>query len=152
MRKSTIFISAALTTFALIMVYSVVSAYRGIINTAETTVQPTEVAVDPAMDITPAPTTVTPEQAAQLAAQVLGRSDLLSAESSSINGVSAYKITFLSGDIVYVSTTGQILSIQMKPQIIAVQADTSITRVRTRNDNNTTVSEGRENNDEHEGN
>src|SRR5512146_355551 len=102
MRKSTIFISATLTTFALVMLYSVVAAYRGVVNTAATlqpTAQPTEVAVDPTIDATPVPTDVTPEQAAQMAAQVLGRNDLLSAESSSLNGVGAYKITFISGDI-----------------------------------------------------
>lgn len=146
MRKSTIFISATLTTFALVMLYSVVAAYRGVVNTPDTTVQPTvqstEVAVDPTIEASPAPTNVTPEQAAQLAAQVLGRTDLLSAESSSLNGVGAYLITFVSGDIVYVSTTGQILSIQTKPQVITVQADSSNTRVR--NNNNSRPNESHE--------
>jgi hypothetical protein len=118
MRKSTIFISAALTTFALVMLYGVVSAYRGIVSpTAASVPEPTPVTVAAS-----APTSFTPEQAAQMASQVLGRTDLLSAESSSINGVNAYKITFVSGDVVYVGLDGQILSIQPVPQVITVQA------------------------------
>jgi hypothetical protein len=150
MRKSTIFISAALTTFALVMLYSVVSAYRGIVNTADTSAQPTEVVIEPTIVDTPVPTDVTPEQAAQLAAQVMGRNDLLSAESSSLNGVNAYKITFIAGDVVYVSTTGQILSIQTVPQVITVQVESS-NRVRNKNKNNNTVNESHEASGEHEG-
>jgi hypothetical protein len=45
MRKSSIFISAALTTFALIVLYSVVSAYHGMTNTATATPQATETSV-----------------------------------------------------------------------------------------------------------
>jgi hypothetical protein len=156
MRKSTIFISAALTTFALVMIYSIVSAYRGIAATSENTETstPMEVTLEPTEENTPAPvaTDVTPEQAAQLAAQVLGRNDLLSAESSSFNGSYAYKITFIPGDIVYVSTNGQILSIQTVPQVITVQVDTSNNRTRNKNkNNNTTTTESHESHDDHEG-
>lgn len=126
MRKSTIFISAALTTFALVMLYSLVSAYRGIANSTVATAEPAvaTIAPDPTEVPTLAPTqtVVTPEQAAQLAAQVLGHNDLQSAESANMNGTDAYKITFLSGDVVYVGLNGQILSVQAAPQVVTVQA------------------------------
>jgi len=121
MRKSTIFISAVLTTFALAMLYGVVSAYRGILASTEVAAQPTPADVSNVVLDTPAPTqsAITPEQAAQVAAQVLGRTDLLSAESASINGLNAYKITFVSGYIVYVGLDGQILSVQQAPAVVA---------------------------------
>ena len=120
MRKSSIFISAALTTFALVILYGVVSAYHGAANTVTATPQATETSI-PEATSTPEQTALTPEEAGQLAAQVLGKNDLLSAESSSVNGTNAYMITFLSGDIVYVGLDGQILSIQIKPKVITVQ-------------------------------
>lgn len=118
MRKSTVFISIVLTTFMMVILYGVVSAYQGtpslsVQEAATNTAQPTEI-----VDL--APTPLTPEQAALLAAQVLGHDDLQSAESSNLNGVNAYKITFLSGDVVYVGLDGQILSIQTAPQIVTI--------------------------------
>ena len=64
---------------------------------------------------------MTPEQASQLAAQVIGRTDLYSVETSKLNGVDAYLVTFSSGDLVYVSLTGQILSITKLP-VVTVSA------------------------------
>jgi hypothetical protein len=55
---------------------------------------------------------VSPEQAAQIAAISLGQSAIYSVESASYNGVSAYKVTFSSGDVAYVSMDGQVLNIQ----------------------------------------
>ena len=129
MRKSTIFISAALTTFALVMLYGVVSAYRNISNVTEAaaltsntaTSEPTEPPSEPTLEPTTAVSVVTPEQAAQMAAQVLGNSNLLSAESSRVNGVNAYKITFTNDDVVYVGLDGQILAVQVAPIVVNVQ-------------------------------
>jgi len=127
MRKSTIFISAVLTTFALVMLYGVVSAYRGAsTNVAEAAAPPTATFVPEATDVpataTPTPSVVTPVQAAQLAAQVLGNHDLLSAESSTFNGVAAYMITFTNKDVVYVGLDGQILSVQVAPVVVNAMA------------------------------
>jgi hypothetical protein len=124
MRKSTIFISAVLTTFALVMLYSVASAYRSSRNAVEVT-PPT---VEPSATLAPEPTTeavptkaaFSALQAAQVATQVLGNSSLLSAESSNINGVDAYKIIFTNNDIVYVGLDGQILSVQVEPVVVNV--------------------------------
>ncbi|HET8708202.1 MAG TPA: hypothetical protein VFM46_17990, partial [Pseudomonadales bacterium] len=62
-------------------------------------------------------TALTPQQAAQLAAQVVGNTNLFSAESSTLNGTNAYKITFTNNDVVYVGVDGQILSVQVAPVV-----------------------------------
>src|SRR3972149_2401108 len=118
MRKSTLFISAVLTSFMLAVLFVVVSAYKGIVDTAQTENATTKAAAEAAVAFTdaslPSPTAsvfLTPEQAAALAAQVLGRTDLYSVETTLFNGVSVYLVTFVSGDLVYVSPEGMILSV-----------------------------------------
>ena len=118
MRKSTIFISAVLTTFALVMLYGVVSAYRDIAIAPEAALAVDTATAEPTMEPTATSAFITPEQAAQLAAQVVGNSNLLSAESSSINGVNAYKIIFTNNDVVYVGLDGQVLAVQVAPVVV----------------------------------
>ena len=121
MRKSIVFISAVLTTFALVMLYNVASAYRENNKMAEITPLPTETLAPAATDEPVATEVVlTPEEAAQVAAQVVGNSNLLSAESSNISGLDAYKITFTNNDIVYIGLDGQILSVQVAPVVVNV--------------------------------
>lgn len=126
MRKSTLFISAALTAFVLVMLFGVVSAYQAAtkanpvnvsVATPVSQQQPVSAVTDaaPTLEPTTQAANVTPEQAAQLAAQVINRTDLYSVETSKLNGVDAYLVTFSSGDLVYVSLTGQILSITKLP-------------------------------------
>ena len=130
MRKSTLFVSAALTTFMLVMLFGVVSAYQAMTKTNPANVgnvapvaqqQPVSDVVEsaPALVPTSQAAPVTPEQAAQLAAQVISRTDLYSVETSKLNGVDAYLVTFSSGDLVYVGLTGQILSITKLPVFTA---------------------------------
>jgi hypothetical protein len=141
MRKSTIFISAALTTFALVMLYGVVSAYRNISNVTEAvaltsntaTTAPTEAPVEPTVEPSATASVVTPEQAAQMAAQVVGNGNLLSAESSNLNGVNAYKVTFTNNDVVYVGLDGQILAVQVAPAVVNVQAPAAPVKHKDRN-------------------
>jgi len=109
MRKSTIFISAVLTTFALVILYGVVSVYQSMSNLPEATALPTDtVAPEPEVTLEPTATqaVLTPEEAAQLAAKVVGNPNLLSAESSSVKGTNAYKITFTNNDVVCVRRVG----------------------------------------------
>lgn len=152
MRKSTIFISAVLTTFALVMLYGVVSAYRGTSNVPEAAALPTATSAPQPTDVpAPDPTqvAVTPEQAAQLAAQVVGSNDLLSAESSNFNGTDAYKITFVNKDVVYVGLDGQILSVQVAPIIVNIAAP--VQKQNKHNKDNQSSGEGVESNHvEHE--
>jgi hypothetical protein len=73
-------------------------------------VQPTDVVA-----VVPTTTTITLEEAASLASSVIGRTDLYASENTQLNGVDAYLVTFSSGDLVYVSLDGQILSISKLP-------------------------------------
>jgi uncharacterized membrane protein len=62
---------------------------------------------------------ITPQEAAQVAAKYLGRSDLYSVENTTVNGNQVYKVTFSSGDVVMVDTTGQIVAVQQAPSLSA---------------------------------
>jgi hypothetical protein len=132
MRKSTLFISAALTTFMLAVLFGVASAYQNIVGSTQTAAQPKTTAVEmvsqPVAVVPPTqviPTQVvnlTPEAAAALAGKVLGRKDLYSVEATQFEGADAYLVTFSSGDIVYLSMDGQILSISKLPVTTTVIA------------------------------
>ena len=120
MRKSTLFISAVLTTFVMAMLAGVASAYQKMADTdlfAATAPESQPLAKAIANSIpAPALTEVqpvnwTPEQASALAAQVLGHDDLYSVEVTDLNGETVYMVTFSSGDLVYISLDGQIRSI-----------------------------------------
>lgn len=119
MRKSTLFISAVLTTFMLAIMFGVASAYQKIVQSAGPTgvvvqSQSTDVSAPVAANTMPA-ATMTIEQAADLASNVIGRSDLYAAENTQLDGVDAYLVTFSSGDLVYVSLDGKIMSISKLP-------------------------------------
>jgi len=151
MRKSTIFISVVLTTFALVMLYGVVSIYQSTSNLPEATALPTDT-VTPEPEATLEPTAtqavLTPEQAAQLAAQVVGNPNLLSAESSSVNGTNAYKITFTNNDVVYVGLDGQILGVQIAPVVVNISAPLQPAKNKDKNKNISTTSS--QSHDDHE--
>lgn len=156
MRKSTIFISAVLTTFALVMLYGVVSAYQSYSKLPDATPLPTETAIpdtpEPAPTLAPAATQapVTPELAAQLAAQVAGNPNLLSAESWNLNGTNAYKITFTNNDVVYIGLDGQVLGVQIAPVVVNVSAP-AVQQVKHKNKDNNTSSESHDSHEaEHE--
>ena len=121
MRKSTVFISAVLTTFALVMLYKIAAAYNDSKNIEQVAAEPTATLAPTTTEL-PVPTNLVlgPTEAAQLAAQVVGNTNLLSAESSTINGVDAYMITFTNNDVVYVGLDGQILSVQVAPVMVNV--------------------------------
>ena len=156
MRKSTIFISAVLTTFALVMLYGVVSAYQSMSTLPVATPVPTNTAIetfapDPTLEPTAGPANVSPEEAAQIAAKVVGNPNLLSAESSNVNGTNAYMITFTNNDIVYVGLDGQILGIQIAPVVVNVQAP-AVQQVKHKNrdDNDSSTSSSQSFDDDHE--
>jgi hypothetical protein len=118
MRKSTLFISAALTAFMLAVLFGVVSAYQNVVKptqpmAAQTQPSAVEVVSAPLMPAQAA--NITPEAAAALASQVINRTDLFSVEITQLDGVDVYLVTFSSGDLVYVSLDGQILSISKMP-------------------------------------
>jgi uncharacterized membrane protein YgcG len=143
MRKSTVFVSAVLTTFALVMLYSLVAAYRGNKNVVEAAALPTAT-ITPEASNTPVPTemALTPEEAAQLAAQVVGHENLLSAESSQINGIDAYIITFTNNDVVYIGLDGQVLSVQVAPVVINIAPPPKLNKNNNSNSGNNNGSGG----------
>jgi hypothetical protein len=134
MRKGTLFLSAALTAFILSILVGVVSGYQKNGRQAEAAAQaaaPQAQTVSEPVAAAPAPV-FTPQQASALASQVLGRTDLYSVETADFNGQTAYLVTFTSGDIIYVSMDGQILSIS---HIVPTIVTSPVTNRQRRGDN-----------------
>jgi uncharacterized membrane protein YkoI len=67
---------------------------------------------------------LSPEQAATIAVDFLGQTSVYSVEMTSIRGTSLYKVTFSSGDIVYISMDGQVAG-SAAAQQIAFQSPTT---------------------------
>jgi hypothetical protein len=109
MKKSSLFISTVLTAFVLAVLAGAVTAYRAFTASIVQSPQPVPVMQTFSNQISP-------EQAAQLAARYWGRTDLYSVESTQVNGISAYKVTFSSGDVVHISTDGQVLGAFAAPR------------------------------------
>jgi len=127
MRKTTLFISATLTTFILAILAGVVTAYQTFASPMDEAVQAqaevTQVPDQP-IAVVSQPVNLTPEQAADLASQVMGDTDLFSVEVTEFNGENVYLITFSSGDLVYMSLDGKILSIgKLDVVVVNVPAD-----------------------------
>ena len=115
MRKSTLIISAIITAALLFALYSLVAAYQRAIQAADpsTATTPAEVSQEQPVDIaTEAPVTgkITIYDAAAQAVKVLGRSDLYLVINTQLNGANVYLATFASGDMMYISQDGQVLS------------------------------------------
>jgi hypothetical protein len=129
MRKSTLFISVVLTTFMLAVLFGVASAYQNIVGSTKFAAQPqsteimaSQLAVVPTSQVVSTQAVnLTPEAAASIASKVLGRTDLYSVEVSQFEGADAFLVTFSSGDLVYVSLDGQILSISKLPVTVIAQ-------------------------------
>ena len=110
--KKTVFISAVLTAFAL--------ATLGGVGVAMRQSNVTAAAAAPVAAATATPVALSPQDAASLAANVLNQKDIYSVESSSLNGVSAYKVIFSSGSVAFVGLDGQIMSVsQIQPVVVA---------------------------------
>jgi hypothetical protein len=107
--RKTILIATVLTAFFLSMLGGVAMALK----------QPAAAA---AAAVTPvAPVSLSAQEAAAVAANVLNQQDIYSVESSALNGVSAYQVVFSSGQVAFVGLDGQILSIsQIKPVVVAL--------------------------------
>lgn len=118
MRKSTLFISAMLTVFLIAILFGVVSAYQQMTQTAASDPAPKAAAAQPMSAVfpaafTPTPTplvVVSPEQATTIATEFLGNSEVYSVEVVNYEGAQAFLVTFSSGDLVYVSSDGKVLS------------------------------------------
>lgn len=132
MRRNVALISAAVTAFTLVVLVSVVYAYSGLAaapspsgavsGQSVRTVQVADSigarsAGDTGQPAMAAPA-ISAQTAASLAAAFLHRTDLFSAEMTAYNGAAAFKVTFASGEIVYVSLGGQILGVVPVPSYV----------------------------------
>jgi hypothetical protein len=167
MRKSTLFISAVLTTFVMAMLAGVASAYQGVIAASNPTAtaqtqaqeQPQVKAISQTVPADAQAVNLTPEEAAGLAAQVLGQNDLYSVEVTDLNGETVYMVTFSNGKLVYVSLDGQIRSIGEVPvQTVVVNSGGGGGNRRNNKQTQTTTSnqsssqhQEHESHDDHEG-
>jgi hypothetical protein len=122
MSKKNLLISAALTTFVLVILANVSAVYAQIREavTLQPTVQPATVVAE-AFPVQDQLAQVTHQEAANIAANSLGQNDLYSVENAVWNGTDAYKVVFSSGTIVYVSMDGQILGSEA-PQPVVISA------------------------------
>jgi len=127
MRKSAVFLSFALTAFVITMLVGVINTYNGLNFTEPftSTQDQTINQVVPTQEVPPIPLAapsqqvagISPQDAASIAAKSLNRTDLYSVQLTSINGLNLYKITFVSGEVVYISMDGQVvLTVPALPQ------------------------------------
>ncbi len=150
MRRSTLFISTVLTMFMMATLFGVVSAYQQIVKNQTEAAQAPMVQAAPVMqEVSVQPVSmesavVSPEQATIIASTFLNDTSVYSVETVDYEGVVAYLITFSSGKLVYVSTSGDILAITEIPPVIVA----SNTRGGNSGGNNSSNSGGGE--DHHE--
>ena len=158
MRKSTLFISTVLTIFMMATIFGVASAYQQIVRNQSTAAQVSAVQVAPVVQVAPAQpaasvptlTIVTPEQATTIASTFLNDTSVYSVETVDYQGVVAYLVTFSSGNLVYISTTGEILAVsKIPPVVIARNTGGNSNNSSSNNDNDD--HEEHENHEEHEG-
>ena len=66
---------------------------------------------------------ISPEQATTIAVELLGDSNVYSVEVVDYEGIPAYLVTFSAGDLVYVSSTGEVLAVtKLEPVVVVVPA------------------------------
>jgi uncharacterized membrane protein YgcG len=131
MKKNTLFLSAAITTFILVILATLLIKAKtgGFVSSAGAvgaTATDTQAATDtllPTNTATLPPTAaafISPEEAVKLASAMLGNYQIYSVDTEKRYGLDVYKVTFSSGHIVYVNPKGVILSVS-SPQAAYVQ-------------------------------
>jgi hypothetical protein len=139
--KFALFVSTALTAFVIVMVVGLITILKSTPKPAEPVsieaaaeivlpqpadptqpIEPTQQVVPTQPDPSPAvpqPVILSPQDAAAIAASVMGKQDFASVGITNLNGVDAYMFTFITGEIVYIGFNGQVLSITL-PQVATV--------------------------------
>jgi uncharacterized membrane protein YgcG len=121
-RKSSVFLSVALTAFVVSILAGIIYAYNGLTftepfsSTQVATQDQATIQVPPTASSTQSIVSVSPQDAAAIAAKFLKRTDLYSVQLATINGLQLYKVAFVSGDAVYVSLDGQVVLSVPAPQ------------------------------------
>jgi hypothetical protein len=119
MKRGLTLVSVAITAFSVVIMASVAYGYR---VSAQPKSAPPAAPVSgrearPSPELVSAASTVSTtfsaRDAAAVAGEFLGRTDAYSVQLADYIGVQAYKVTFLSGDVVYVSLNGQVLGSEL---------------------------------------
>ena len=125
MRRSISLISIAFTAFSAVIMASVIYGYR---VSARSRSSPSG-APEPQLSAesvaaAPVPSLrISPQEAAEVAAQFLDRTDAYSVQLVEYNGMQAFKVTFSSADVVYISLEGQVLGSEPAPVQLADSGD-----------------------------
>ena len=105
MIKSVTLISIVITSVLLVTLVGVVYAYQGL-TTSNTNSNPTVMPDPVSLPLLAASPTnvpdVSPQDAASIAAKFSSRTDLYSVELADFNGAQTYKVSFNTGDVIYV--------------------------------------------------
>jgi uncharacterized membrane protein YgcG len=131
MIKSVTFISMVVTTFVLVLLAGVVYAYQGYAASApspalQATSNPQIVDLSLNAQSQTNTSNISPQDAASTAVKFSNRTDLYSVELADFNGSQTYKVTFSSGDTIYVSLNGQVVGSAPPPQSQSVVASPTI--------------------------
>jgi len=153
MKKSTLFLSAAITTFILVILAAVIFKARASVVAAPAptlaptatlapTVTVTETATEtllPTDTATLQPTVafISPQEAVFIASSALGNTQVYSVDTVTRYGMDVYQVNFSSGHIVFVSPQGHILTITMlQPVVVTAASDQSSTSNQQTSSNN----------------
>ena len=127
MRKSTLIISIAMTGVVLALLFALVSTYQTIVNkdvAGDGTQSQDQAQQQSTLGMTDTPLAAASIQiydAPPIAAKVLGHDDVYITEYAQLNGADVYLVTFLSGDLVYVSLDGKVVSASKQASTTPVQ-------------------------------
>jgi uncharacterized membrane protein YgcG len=115
MGKLVMAISAGITAFVLAITAAAIYTYRTLssVPTVSAQTSPAQQSITLDMAAVPNPpetANVSPQDAASIASKFLNRTDAYSVELAVLQGTQAYKVTFSSGDVVYVGMKGDVLS------------------------------------------
>ena len=136
MRKSTLILSTILTGAVLVILFGLASAYQKAtqkpvaddtsmqVQEQSTEEVATEWAQAAAENQSAPVAAVDIYDATAMAAKVLGHDDVYLSEYAQLDGADVYLVTFLSGDLVYVSLDGQIISASKQGEIRPSQLHT----------------------------
>lgn len=120
MNKKSLFLSASLSAFILVVIAGVIRAGASGFWFGGSNSPSGSVALVPVNSPTQPPTAlpsatltsspfISPEQASTIASGYINRSDVYSIDSTKVDGQDAYKVTFSSGDQVYVNAQGLVI-------------------------------------------
>ena len=119
MKRGVTLVSVAITAFSVVIMASVVYGYRvsarpeSAQQTAPVSAREPRPSPELISAASTASITFSARDAAAVASEFLGRTDAYSVQLAEYNGSQAYKVTFTSGDVVYVSLDGQVLGSEL---------------------------------------